>query len=230
VFDIGYLSTEFRGTFTLEPGRAAGLPLLDQHYYEFVEQAAWDAGRPVFLDLHELADGVLYYVVVTTASGLYRYFMNDLVTADGRLASTPLLRFVQKGRGVTSITGEKLYEGQLIDAMHELEAAHHATFYLLLADEATSRYRLYLEPEGACDANTLAEALDRALASCNIEYRDKRASGRLHSPDITILRAGAGDAYKQHALTRGQREGQFKYLALQYRRECAFDFRAWEQA
>lgn len=230
VFDIGYLSTEFRGTFTLKPGHAAGLPLLDQHYYEFVEQAAWDAGRPVFLDLHELADGVLYYVVVTTASGLYRYFMNDLVTADGRLAATPLLRFVQKGRGVTSITGEKLYEGQLIDAMHELEAAHHATFYLLLADEAASRYRLYLEPEGPCDANTLAEALDRALASRNIEYRDKRASGRLQAPDITILRAGAGDAYKQHALARGQREGQFKYLALQYRRECAFDFGAWEQA
>lgn len=230
VFDIGYLSTEFRGTFTLEPGHAAGLPLLDQHYYEFVEQAAWDTCRPVFLDLHELNDGVLYYVVVTTASGLYRYFMNDLITVDGRLAATPLIRFVQKGRGVTSITGEKLYEGQLIDAMRELEAAHHATFYLLLADEAASRYRLYLEPEGACDANTLAEALDRALASRNIEYRDKRASGRLHPPDITILRAGAGDAYKQHALARGQREGQFKYLALQYRGECAFDFGAWEQA
>jgi len=230
VFDIGYLSTEFRGTFTLEPGHAAGLPLLDQHYYEFVEQRAWDAGQPVFLGLHELVGGPLYYVVVTTASGLYRYFMNDLVTVDGRLTSTPLLRFVQKGRGVTSITGEKLYEGQVIDAMRELEAAHHATFYLLLADEAASRYRLYLEPQGACGADVLAETLDRALASRNIEYRDKRASGRLHPPDITILRAGAGDAYKQHALARGQREGQFKYLALQYRRECAFDFGAWEQA
>lgn len=230
VFDIGYLSTEFRGTFTLEPGHTAGLPLLDQHYYEFVEQAAWDAGRPVFLDLHELTDGILYYVVVTTTSGLYRYFMNDLVTADGRLAATPLLRFVQKGRGVTSITGEKLYEGQVIDAMRELDPAHHATFYLLLADEAASRYWLYLEPEGPCDANTLAEALDRALASRNIEYRDKRASGRLHPPEIISLRPGAGDAYKQQALARGQREGQFKFLVLQYRRECAFDFDTWEQA
>jgi sterol desaturase/sphingolipid hydroxylase (fatty acid hydroxylase superfamily) len=229
VFDIGYLSTEFRGTFTLEPGHTAGLPLLDQHYYEFVEQAAWDTGRLVFLGLHELADGPLYYVVVTTASGLYRYFMNDLVTVDGRLAATPLLRFVQKGRGVTSITGEKLYEGQVLDAMRELEPAHHAAFYLLLADEADARYRLYLEPERTCDANAFAEALDHALACRNIEYLDKRASGRLHPPVVTRLRPGAGDAYKQHALARGQREGQFKYLALQYRRECAFDFGAWEQ-
>lgn len=230
VFDIGYLSTEFRGTFTLEPGQSAGLPLLDQHYYEFVEQAAWDAGRSVFLGLHELVDGPSYYVVVTTASGLYRYFMNDLVAVDGHLAATPLLRFVQKGRGVTSITGEKLYEGQVIDAMHELETAHRAVFYLLLADEAASCYRLYLESEDKYDANALAEALDRALASRNIEYRDKRASGRLHPPVVTRLRHGAGDAYKQHALAHGQREGQFKYLALQYRRECEFDFGVWEQA
>jgi sterol desaturase/sphingolipid hydroxylase (fatty acid hydroxylase superfamily) len=230
VFDIGYLATEFRGTVTLEPGHAAGLPLLDQHYYEFVEQAAWDAGKPVFLGLHELADGPLYYVVVTTASGLYRYFMNDLVAVDGSLAATPLLRFVQKGRGVTSITGEKLYEGQVIDAMRELEATHHAPFYLFLADEAASRYRLYLEPGEPCDAAALAEALDRALGRRNIEYRDKRASGRLHEPLVTFLRPGAGDAYKQHALTHGQREGQFKYLALQYQRECTFDFGAWERS
>lgn len=230
VFDIGYLSTEFRGTVTLEPGHTAGLPLLDQHYYEFVEQAAWDAGQPVFLGLHELMKGRLYYIVVTTASGLYRYFMNDLVAVDGRHAATPLIKFVQKGRGVTSITGEKLYEGQVIDALGEIEAAHHAPFCLLLADETASRYQLYLEPETACDADALAEALDRALTRRNIEYRDKRASGRLHPLIVTLLRPGAGDAYKQHALAHGQREGQFKYLALQYRRECAFDFAPWEQA
>jgi sterol desaturase/sphingolipid hydroxylase (fatty acid hydroxylase superfamily) len=227
VFDIGYLSTEFRGTLTLEPEHAAGLPLLDQHVYEFVERDAWESGRPVYLGLHQLSDQQLYYVVVTTASGLYRYFMNDLVMVDGRYAATPLLRFVQKGRGVTSITGEKLYEGQVIDAMRELEPSHHAVFYLLLADESASRYRLFLECAPACDPSTLADALDTALARRNLEYRDKRASGRLDMPEIVPLRPGAGDAYKQDALARGQREGQFKFLALQYRRECDFDFSEW---
>lgn len=230
VFDIGYLSTEFRGTVTLEPDCSAGLPLLDQHFYEFVEQSAWDAGLPVFHGLHEIAEGPLYYVIVTTASGLYRYFMNDLVAVDGRFSNTPLLRFVQKGRGVTNITGEKLYEGQVIDAMRELEPLHHAAFYLLLADESASRYRLYVESVVPCSASGLGDALDRALAVRNIEYRDKRASGRLHAPEVIPLGAGAGDAYKQQALAAGQREGQFKYLALQYRRECAFDFTPWGQA
>lgn len=230
VFDIGYLSTEFRGTVTLKRGHSAGLPLIDQHFYEFVEQTAWDRGRPVFLNLHELAEGPLYYVVVTTASGLYRYFMNDLVVAEGRLATTPLLRFVQKGRGVTSITGEKLYEGQVIDAMRELDAAHQAVFYLLLADEADNRYRLCLESARPFDVPALANVLDEALSQRNIEYRDKRASSRLRPLEIISLRPGAGDAYKQHALARGQREGQFKFLVLQYRRECSFDFSAWEIA
>jgi sterol desaturase/sphingolipid hydroxylase (fatty acid hydroxylase superfamily) len=230
VFDIGYVSTEFRGTLTLRAADAAGLPLLDHHFYEFVEQSAWDAGRPAFLGLHELAEGPLYYVVITTGSGLYRYFMNDLIAVEGRMAATPLLRFVQKGRGVTSITGEKLYEAQVIDAMGELEGTLHATFYLLLADEAASRYRLYLEPHGAVDTLVLAEALDAALAQRNLEYRDKRASGRLLPPEAILLRRGAGDAYKQRALASGQREGQYKYLVLQYRRECAFDFTPWELA
>lgn len=230
VFDIGYLSTEFRGTLTLQAEHSAGLPLIDQHVYEFVEQSAWDTGIPTFFSLHELTEGPLYYVVITTASGLYRYFMNDLVKVDGRFGNTPLLRFVQKGRGVTSITGEKLYESQVIDAMHELAPIHLAAFYLLLADEAASRYRLFFEPAHAGDAGALAAALDRELAGRNIEYRDKRASGRLHPPEAVLLRAGAGNAYKQHALAGGQREGQFKYLALQYQRECTFDFAPWEQA
>lgn len=228
VFDIGYLSTEFRGTLTLAPDSPAGLPLLDQHYYEFVEQDAWERGTLAFLGLHQLREGPRYYVVITTASGLYRYFMNDLVAVDGRLSATPLLRFVQKGRGVTSITGEKLYEGQLTDAMRELEPLHRATFYLMLADEASGAYRLYLECAG-CDTQALADALDRALAARNIEYRDKRASGRLPPPETVALQAGAGDAYMRQAVAQGQREGQFKYLALQYRRDCDFDFEPWRQ-
>ena len=58
----------------------------------------------------ELRKGVDYYVIVTTAAGLYRYFINDLVQVTGFLHATPLFRFMQKGKGVTNITGEKLYE------------------------------------------------------------------------------------------------------------------------
>ena len=61
-------------------------------------------------------------VLVMTATGLYRYFMNDLVETIGFFRATPLLRFVQKGKGVTSLTGEKLYEAQAIEAVRSVSA------------------------------------------------------------------------------------------------------------
>ena len=81
------------------------------------------SAAPDTVTLGELSEGRQYYVIVTTAAGLYRYFMNDLVEVTGWLHRTPLLRFVQKGRGVTNITGEKLYEGQVIAAVDAACAA-----------------------------------------------------------------------------------------------------------
>ena len=49
--------------------------------------------------------------------------MNDLLDVTGFFHQTPLLRFVQKGRGVTSLTGEKLYEAQAIEAIQDAAAA-----------------------------------------------------------------------------------------------------------
>ena len=59
--------------------------------------------------------GRRYFVFVTTGSGLYRYDMNDIVEVVGLHERTPLIRFIQKGKGVVSFTGEKLYETQVID-------------------------------------------------------------------------------------------------------------------
>ena len=119
VMELGYQSTEFRGTLALASETAAGLPALHHHFFEFVPAERWDAGTPAFLQLSELTVDERYYVIVTTAAGLYRYFMNDLVEVTGLFGRTPLLRFVQKGKGVTSLTGEKLYEAQVIQAVQD---------------------------------------------------------------------------------------------------------------
>ncbi len=70
--------------------------------------------RGPFLTVDEVEVGKSYAVFVTTVDGLYRYDMNDIVAATDRVAATPTLVFVQKGRGVTSITGEKLAEAQVL--------------------------------------------------------------------------------------------------------------------
>ncbi len=52
----------------------------------------------------------------------------------------------------------------------------------------------------------------------------KRASGRLQQLELLPVRPGTGEAYKRHCLRQGQREGQFKLIALQYQSDCAFPF------
>jgi hypothetical protein len=228
VMELGYQSTEVRGTIALTAETAAGLPPLHHHFFEFVEQSAWDEGRPTFLTLGELESQRTYYVIVTTASGLYRYFMNDLVQVTARFEHTPLLRFVQKGRGVTSLTGEKLYEAQAIDsvACAASRCGFVSRFFVMVAEEESSVYRLFLETGDPTHpaAHTVAEQVDRRLGELNIEYHGKRASGRLEPLDVVWLKPGAGEAYKRSCVRAGQREGQFKPVVLHYRKDLRFAF------
>jgi hypothetical protein len=227
VMELGYQSTECRGTIALDAETQGGLPPLHHHFFEFVEQDRWDSGRPAFLGLEELALGQRYYILITTAAGLYRYFMNDLVEVTGRYRQTPLLRFVQKGKGVTSLTGEKLYEAQVIQAVQDTARRHGFApgFFLLVAEEVLSSYKLFLETDAAgAPVAQIAAEVDHRLGELNVEYHSKRASGRLAPLTIAMLRRGAGDAYKTACVRAGQREGQFKPAVLQYRRELALSF------
>ena len=227
VIDIGYMASEFRGTITLGRRSGTGMPTLDTHFFEFVERQRWDANTPEFLTLDQLHKGREYYVVVTTPSGLYRYFINDLVRVVGHLHRTPLLRFVQKGKGVTSITGEKLYEAQALTAVRTVLERHQLTagFVMMLADEGECRYRLYLETGHSArpDLHMLSVEVDQELAKLNVEYQAKRESDRLGTLSIHWLRHDTGEAFKAHCVQQGQREGQFKTVALAYKKDFGFD-------
>jgi hypothetical protein len=220
VMELGYQSTEFRGTIAITPETSAGLPLVHHHVFEFVSQDDWDSGCPVFKQFSELEQGGRYFVVITTAAGLYRYFMNDLVEVNGRFSNTPLLRFVQKGKGVTSLTGEKLYEGQVIQAVQDVSRGSRvaARFFILVADARSASYTLYIECDDRQSIPLLqfATAVDERLRALNHEYESKRSSGRLPPLTVSWIAPGAAEAYKAACIGRGQREGQFKPAVLQY--------------
>ena len=74
------------------------------------------------------------------------------------------------------------------------------------------------------DAQTVAAQVDHRLGELNIEYHGKRASGRLKPLDVVWLKPGAGEAYKMACVRAGQREGQFKPVVLQYRKDLRFSF------
>ena len=194
------------------------IPLLDLNYYEFIEKQDWDNGLTDTLKISQLEQGKLYYIIVTTSYGLYRYFMNDLVEVCGAYRNTPLIKFMQKGNGVTNITGEKLYESQLNEAIRNSsnELDLKINFHITLANVLQARYEIYLEPEEHHTINqyVIAHAIDKQLSDLNLEYSEKRKSGRLLAPAIYILSPGTAEEYKQFQVSRGQREGQYKLISL----------------
>ncbi len=230
IVELGYVASEVQGTLNIDAARNICLPLLRDTVYEFVDRDAWERGDARFLSLHELEPGSEYYVFVTTSEGLYRYHMNDIVRVTDMVHRTPSLVFVQKGKGVTSITGEKLYEAQALQAVSDTLSKNAVApiFFVMLADREAAQYTLFLEantaPCGSCD--DIARAIDQSLCALNIEYGGKRGSGRLAPLKVKALKPGAGEAYRADRVAAGQRDAQFKYLHLQYADECAFEFDA----
>jgi hypothetical protein len=219
--DLGYLSSEFRGGIVVDARENLEIPALLHNFYEFVERDSWEINQPRFLSLNQLETGRQYYVFVTTWSGLYRYAINDLLEVTGSFNATPTIRFVQKGKGVTSLTGEKLYEQHVLEAVQRFSLAHDVTitFFMLLGDPHTFTYTLHIE-----HAPVANDQLESYLCDINTEFADKLMSGRLQSLQVNWLSEGAGEAYKLHCLGKGQREGQYKLVHLQYLQDCTFDF------
>lgn len=218
IYEFGYNSSEFRGTINVDLENNLCLPTFHQAYFEFVEADDWENGLNKFVGLDELEEGAQYYILATTSSGLYRYDINDIVRVSSRINATPTLEFVQKGRGVTNITGEKLTEHQVLEGITSLreEFGVDPDFFVLLADEEKSEYLLCMECSTDYDRKQLAAFLDSRLGALNIEYQSKRKSGRLGRLRLVELPAGTGFRYRSERVAAGQRDSQFKYLHLQY--------------
>jgi hypothetical protein len=224
IIEMGYLSSECVGSVNVDPRTNRCVPTIQENFYEFVSQSDWEADRPHTVTLDQLEEGTKYYVIVTTAHGLYRYFMNDLVEVTGRFHRTSTIAFVQKGKGVTNITGEKLYEYHVMEAMEAVQKAYQTTldFYVMLADPLARQYTLYVE-HPPLDA-FVGYTFEKALAKANMEFQTKRASGRLEPVRVVYLQPGTGEAYKAYCIQQGQRDSQFKMVKLQYVKDCLFDF------
>jgi hypothetical protein len=236
VRDFGYYATELRGSVPLSDQGDAGTVAVGTNVLEF--HPAGDDRAPdgrELLRVEQLEDGRRYFVYVTNASGLYRYEMNDIVEVAGYDRQTPLIRFVQKGKGVVSFTGEKLYEVQVIAAVDEALAAlrgrHHFIAAVAELVDGTSPRLIFLiefdDPISDHDGSALVDHIDAALGEQNDEYLTKRKSLRYGAPIIRIVRSGEFDGYRRRMVETGQRaDGQFKVLRLTSDTSFAAEFTA----
>jgi hypothetical protein len=222
VHDIGYLSSEHRGSLPLTDRGDAGVLTVPTNFYEFFP--ADEDRKPGPLDLltaDELEVGRRYFIYVTTLGGLYRYDMNDIVEVSGMHERTPQIRFIQKGKGVVSFTGEKLYESQVLAAVEQAFQPLRAPFEFIAAvgEMAGSRprYTFLVEfdaPPPAAQAQQLADAIEQRLCEQNIEYAGKRESGRIDPAVLRLVKAGEFGRYRKRMVDKGRIDAQFKVIRL----------------
>lgn len=225
IIEMGYLSSEFRGSITVDIANNKSIPTIHENFFEFVEHGSIDDEELNFITLDALKKGKKYYIYATTQNGLYRYFIDDIIEVDGWFNNTPTIRFVQKGKGVTNITGEKLYESHVTNALQNIKVELNLSFdfFIMIASPDMFQYSLYIE-SGFID--DFSKQFEKFVSKLNIEFEAKRNSGRLKKTRIIFLKKGSAELYKRHCLDNGQREGQFKILQLQYANDCSFDFKS----
>ena len=217
--ELGYIATECRFGFSLDDTNESVL-FPQFHYYEFVEESELSSPRKHFLQIDELEIGKRYCAYVTTYSGLYRYNMNDLVEVGGKFKNTPTVHMISKVNGIVSMTGEKLYEPQFMDAVHQAEdeTGIKTKFFVGFADVEESKYHFYYEFENEkikqAQAEEFTKVVDAKLQHINVEYESKRQSFRLHEPETHILLSNAYARFKASCLKDGFRDGQFKFNLL----------------
>ena len=199
------------------------LPIPPGVYCEFLD-VAYPREAAQLLDTWQLRVGSAYELVVSDGHGLRRYCTDDIFVVERHVAGLPSLRFLRRRGLAYSFTGEKLTGAQALLAFERLRA----TFPSLSLDHALTcfpsrlprkdlpHYRLVLVYPGRSDPGLvpgLAERFDSLLCELNLEYRAKRASGRLGS--VRFERLGLRELRRR--LPEGIAAGldsQFKFLPL----------------
>jgi hypothetical protein len=225
--DFGYMASEGRGSIPLTSDGAGGVLAVTSHFFEFVAEAEAEGSQRKFLTAEEIELGKRYYIYFTTAAGLYRYNINDLVEVVGFHEDTPIIQFVRKGLGVSSITGEKLTEEQvkvaLCHALRQLKLTQINHFTASVQLGHPPYYACFAELNGHLPDSVREEFLrvfELSLQAQNPEYEEKRASRRLGPPVLEIVPPGTYTRLRQQRVLEGAPEAQVKIPLL----SCTGDF------
>ncbi len=185
VRDPGLIASEGRMSIPIEDNTAAGLLDIRHHYFEFLPEDQADREEPDTVEAADLVVGQRYFILPTTAGGLYRYQIHDLIRCVGFHGRTPVIEFLNKGAHFSSMTGEKLSEFQVVaasaGAQREL-GLRLKSFLLLPTWGEPPHYHLLVEEGDLRDQGAgerLAAVFEAHLRGQNVEYDNKRETLRL---------------------------------------------------
>ena len=218
--DTGYMASEAHITIPISDEGNSGLLTIHTNFFEFIPEE--DFGRPDarVLMAHELEVGVPYQILLTTAGGLYRYSINDVIEVTDFYRGSPLVSFLRKGRDVMNLQGEKVSANQILIAVQGACAETGVTpmHFMVVGEAENSRYHLHIEPTGETPDPIV---MQRLLASfnarlCEINHVFKRYQelDMLKPTALSLMEHGWLGAIVDHQVASGMRDTQFKPTIL----------------
>ena len=221
VRDAIYSATEAWCTIPMGEREPGGPLALESAYYEFIPERAFDEGSRVAVGVEALEDGQRYAIVVTTAAGLYRYLLGDIVEVRGFHARTPRILFARRVGATSNLLGEKLDEVHVTSAVAAALAAVglEATWFAVAPklDGAKPGYALHIElaqRQSEARVEALAARVDAELGALAFDYGRQRGAGALAPMAVRAVAPGTYHAYRQAKLEGGAAEAQLKTVHL----------------
>lgn len=222
---FGYQASEGRAGMVLRNDWRFSVFAAHIYHFEFIEVDRRFEKDPPVCTLADLEVGKRYYIFFSNGSGLYRYDINDIIEIIGHYNEIPTFIFIQKGEGITSITGEKISEEQ-VSMVEKYAAKINKTpvdFYLLFCDEVELCYKFFIEFTGNVSTGEIQNFItifDERMREVNPEYEVKRGTKRLNPPIVYSLCRGAREKLRELLVDNGYaREGQYKEVSLSKKRE-----------
>ena len=169
------------------------------------------------VNIEDLVPNQGYRVAVTNSRGLYRYAMDDVFFVEGQYRNTPVLTFSHRLGLVSSLTGEKLTEAQIVQAFSDAGAVELSITDYQVGPEwgDPPRYLVLVEIDGSCPPNHILRAFlarfEHRLCELNGEYLSKRNSFRLSAPRLAVTEEGFFDRLRSSfAEASGRSDAQLK--------------------
>lgn len=219
VRDVGLIASEGRMSIPHRDEGAGGILDIQGPFFEFIPEEDEGKENPATLLCHELEEGKRYFILLTSSAGLYRYNIYDLVEVVGFYNATPIIAFLNKGKHISSVTGEKITESQVAQAVKAVAGELGVvleTFQVSPTWGEVPYYSLFVEEAALRDGvqKDFVIAVDRNLRELNIEYEAKRKSRRLGPMVLKLVEPGTFEAIRNEQIKKRGRAEQYKHQFL----------------
>ncbi len=212
-FDFGYGASEGKFNIPLQAETSAAPLAIFGIFFEFLSLDHPDKT----LLAHELVDGNMYEIIITTYSGLYRYPLHDIIKVEGFTGNTPNIVFITKSTDTANLCGEKILSDKLAEVIDNINKTDIAVkHWCLVTDKDNFYYNFCIEPAvnktyTQDELKRIADRLETELrATATHIYGVFRNQKLIKPAEVSIMQSGWYDAWRKSKTKKNDSGSQLK--------------------